>query len=211
MSAALNGFNWLAPYYDRLTTLVFRGRLQEAQRTYLNLIPRDAHVLIIGGGTGWLLNELMHVNPSCHIYYVDASVSMIDLAKCKVSAHQGHRIVFIAGTQDSIPAQIEFDVVITHFFLDLFSSHTIAGVIGKLNGSLRKNGLWLISDFVNKKWWQEIMLAVMYAFFRVTCRIEATKLPDWTRLLKHEGLEESRSAYFFKSFIKSSVFIKGSY
>jgi ubiquinone/menaquinone biosynthesis C-methylase UbiE len=208
MTTILNRFNRVSRYYDTLTSIVFLGRLHAAQRIYLKAIPQHATVLMMGGGTGWLLKELVDINPDCQIYYIDASSAMISLAKKKMDQKHSHRVVFIAGTEDSIPAGVTFDVVVTHFFLDLFSQETLRSVIQKISRSLQHNGLWIVSDFVNKAWWQAIMLAVMYTFFRITCGIEARVLPDWTNELKGAGLEESYDAHYFRSFIKSAVFIK---
>lgn len=208
MTARLNGFDRLSRYYDTLTSIVFRGRLHDAQRFYLKEIPHDATVLMIGGGTGWLLKELLDLNPGCHIHYIDASAAMVTMAKKKIDQKHSHRVVFVTGTEDSIPRHLTFDVVVTHFFLDLFSRTKLPNVIQKLNKSLRKNGLWIVSDFVNKNWWQKIMLAVMYTFFRITCGIDARFLPDWTNELERQGLKEWYRTHFFGSFIKSSVFIK---
>ncbi|MEZ4686196.1 MAG: hypothetical protein R3B47_09055 [Bacteroidia bacterium] len=63
-------FNRLAPVYDFLASLVFGNRIRQAQRWLLDFIPEGSSILILGGGTGWILEELAekaHIQP-CTIW-----------------------------------------------------------------------------------------------------------------------------------------------
>lgn len=209
MDAQLNRFNWISSSYDLLTRSIFGSHLHDAQLLYLKEIPQNSNVLMIGGGTGWLLKELIHINPTCKIWYIEASSSMIGAAKRKVNYAEQRNIFFIHGTENSTPQGIQYDVVITNFFLDLFSSATLASVISKINASLRLNGIWLVSDFIHQdKWWQKVLLSTMYFFFRITCGIESGKLPRWERSLEEVGLKEIQSQFFYSSFIKSAFYVR---
>jgi len=209
MDAHLNRFNWISSIYDLLTRSIFGRHLHDAQLFYLKEIPQNSNVLIIGGGTGWLLKELIHINPTCKIWYIEASSSMIDAAKSKVKGAEQKHLFFIHGTENSIPQEIQYDVVITNFFFDLFSSTTLASVISKINASLSLNGIWLVSDFIHQdKWWQRVLLSTMYFFFRLTCGIESGTLPCWEQSLAEAGLKEERAQFFYSSFIKSAFFVR---
>jgi tRNA (cmo5U34)-methyltransferase len=209
MDAQLNRFNWMSASYDLLTRSIFGKHLHDAQLFYLKEIPQNGNVLLIGGGTGWLLKELIHINPTCKIWYIEASSSMITAAKRKINVADQRKVFFIHGTENSIPQGIQYDVVITNFFLDLFSPATLALVISKIKASLRLNGVWLISDFIHQdKWWQKVLLSTMYFFFRLTCGIESGKLPHWERSLGEAGLKEVRAQFFYGSFIKSAFFVR---
>ena len=51
-------YNNIAWIYDWLAKVVF-GRKQElASRAFLRIIPNDAKILVIGGGTGKIINYL---------------------------------------------------------------------------------------------------------------------------------------------------------
>jgi ubiquinone/menaquinone biosynthesis C-methylase UbiE len=209
MDTQLNRFNWISPGYDLLTKLIFGRHLQNAQLYYLKEIPQKSNVLVIGGGTGWLLRELVRINPTCRIWYIEASASMIVAARKKISDAQQKQIFYIHGTEDSIPREIKYDVVITNFFLDLFSLSTLPSVILKIKTTLSLSGVWFVCDFVHQhKWWQKSLLSTMYLFFRLTCGIESRSLPSWEHSLKEAGLKEARSEFFYSSFIKSALFIR---
>ena len=201
----MNNFDSVARFYDRLSGLIFGKAMRRAQTVYLPDIVPGANVLILGGGTGWLLSELFAVNPTCKVWYIDASAKMIELSK-EMTRNSAHEIVFIHGTEDSIPLGISFDAVITNFYLDLFPQDSCIRVIRKIRPAIRANGIWLVSDFVNTTWWHGVMLGVMYRFFKLTCDIEGHSLPEWKNLLEKNAFIEGKSHEFFGGFIKSAVF-----
>ena len=201
----MKNFDSVAGFYDKLATLVFGTAMRRAQTTYLYDIPQGSNVLILGGGTGWLLSELSAVNPTCKVWYTDASSQMISLSKRKMR-NSTHEIVFIHGTEESIPVEIMFDAVITHFYLDLFPPDSCNVTIRKIRSNIRTGGLWLVSDFINTTWWHGVMLRMMYGFFRLMCGIEGSSLSPWKNLLEENGFKEHKSREFFGGFIKSAVF-----
>ena len=179
--------------------------MRRAQTAHLRDIPHGSKVLILGGGTGWLLSELSAVNPTCKVWYIDASSKMISLSK-KNTRNSTQEVVFIHGTEESIPAGITFDAVITHFYLDLFPQDSCISIIHKIRCTIRTSGLWLVSDFIHTTWWHGVMLRTMYGFFKLMCGIEGSILPPWKNLLEENGFKEHKSREFFGGFIKSAVF-----
>lgn len=209
MSRDLDHFNWLAHYYDSLTAILFGKALHKSQVCFLRSAPQGCNLLIIGGGSGKILTALQEVNPSCNIWYVEASSEMLSMAAKKISAESRGRLSFIHGTEKSIPQGIRFDAVITNFFLDLYPDQELREISERIYHSLDSKGLWLVSDFVNGgKWWQRMLLWVMYRFFVITCNIKASALPSWEIQLKSAGMKENTFKLFFGGFIKSVVYEK---
>jgi ubiquinone/menaquinone biosynthesis C-methylase UbiE len=200
-----NNFDRVARIYDKLSTLVFGKSMTDAQTIFLREIGREATVLILGGGTGWLLAEALRTNLTCKIWYIEASSNMIMLSKKKISQAEMSRVNFIHGTEDFIPAEISFDVVITPFYLDLFRDYSCHAVIQKIKLSLHAKSIWIITDFVSTAWWHYCMLFLMYRFFEITSHIEAARLPDWESMLKQHGFNEIKSNLFYSGFIKSTL------
>ena len=211
MRGQLNRFNWLARHYDALSRLVFGKAVLQSQLHFLPgaLARHHRKMLIIGGGSGEILKEIWKASPDCSIWYVEASSEMLKLAAGKVRGEYRMKINFIHGTEDTIPEEPLFDVVITNFVLDLFPDMKVSDLCHSLSARLHPSGLMLVSDFVDGgKWWQRPMLSAMYSFFRVMCRIEATSLPRWEAHLRFAGLYEQEVKYFFWGFIKSAVYRK---
>lgn len=198
-------FDSVAWFYDPLTQLVFGNRLKKSQIRFLATIPPGSTVLILGGGTGWILDELFAHTPDCRVYYVESSRAMLERAR----AHgKGFKVAFKSGSWEQLP-DIDFDAVITHYFLDLFSDRTLEQVSAAVNARLKQDGTWLVTDFVCSTTWHRVMLWVMYRFFRVTCGIDALQLPDWEGRLGRLGYVPKEYEYFYGGFMKSMRFARG--
>lgn len=208
MKPVLNGFNWIAGHYDKLANLVFGDHLDQSQRFYLEELPADARVLMIGGGSGKTLRTLLELRPRCTVSFVEASSTMIRIARQQIAKEDHVRVNFIHGAEIAFGEDRDFDVVITNFFLDVFTDHHLEALCRDISRSLDSGGLWLAADFVRgRHWWQRVLMWTMYRFFVVTCRIQARRLPDWEKHLTGAGLKQLRFRLFADGFIKSIVFI----
>lgn len=208
MNTRLNQWDKAVWFYDLLAGLVFFGRIKKSQKYFLNLIPNGSRILIIGGGTGWLLKEVVEGRPSCMVWYVEASSSMLGQSKKQIKGLT-ENVKFIHGTQHDLPHGTEFDVIITNFVLDLFPESDLGEMTNQMKQTLRSSGLWLVTDFVNTgRLWQQLLLDVMYRFFKWVLQIQTKNLPPWERVVKSHGFKMKFQQSFFCSFIKSIVWEK---
>jgi len=146
----------------------------------LQYISAGSRILIAGGGTGWILEEIAKVFPSgLEITYIDKSSKMIELSKKR--KYQSNTVEFInAPLEDASLKRDYYNIVLTPFFLDCFSQTTFEAVLEKLDKSLKPEGLWLYIDFylsAQSLFQQKILVKFMYAFFKVVSHIEASQLP----------------------------------
>ncbi|HTH58015.1 MAG TPA: class I SAM-dependent methyltransferase [Cyclobacteriaceae bacterium] len=198
-----NDFDNLAFVYDKLARLVFGKSIVQSQQFFLHRIPDRSRVLILGGGSGWILEKLLEARPTVEVCYIEASQNMISLAQDRIQ--NDTRIQFINGTENEIPNRA-FDVIIANFYLDLFEDQSLKPVLQKMKSSLAPNGEWLITDFVDRTWWHRTMLKIMYLFFKATTKIEAGKLPDWSAAVVGIGGIKTDSKSFYGDFIEATVF-----
>lgn len=200
----MSGFDALAPVYDRLARIVFGNSIVVAQTCNLSSIPKThGNVLIIGGGTGWLLKDLYFENPSTAIWYYDTSKRMIESAK------RNSRFSEIHFVQDhSLPMPgVRFDAIITNFFFDMFGTDSIKDIIRRIRPHMKDSCVWLVAEFRNThRLHQRLLLAVMYLCFRLLCRIEGSKLPAWEDAMKGLGLKRIRQNLFYGGMIQSDVY-----
>lgn len=201
-----NDFDSIASVYDHLVKLVFGNAIFDAQKFFLNRIPANSNVLILGGGTGWILTELLKINKNVRVCYIDASENMLTKAKEKEKYSQSPQARFINGTENDIPSNQKFDIAITNFYLDLFTEESIQIVLEKIKRSLAPNAQWIATDFVENRWWHSLMLKLMYFFFRWISNIESQKLPEWNKALQTIGGRQTDSLNFYQGFIQTSVF-----
>ena len=77
-----NNYDNIASSYDLLSRLVFFRSQVKAQIEQLKYIPEGSNVLIAGGGTGWILEEIAKIHPSgLSITYVEISAKMLEISQ----------------------------------------------------------------------------------------------------------------------------------
>ncbi|MFD2148089.1 class I SAM-dependent methyltransferase [Mucilaginibacter antarcticus] len=172
----------------------------------LPYITANATILIVGGGTGWVLDEITRFHPAgLKITYVEVSEKM--MAKSRKRHIGQNEINYINEPIQDTRLTDNYDIVITAFLFDNFKVDILQKVFAVLHRRLKQNGLWLNTDFqLTGKWWQSVMLKSMLQFFRTLCDVEASALPDIDGLFKDYQTIESKT--FFGDFISSKVFKK---
>ncbi len=209
MSETLDGFNRIAWLYDILARIVFGRSLERAERSLVAMVPHNADVLILGGGSGQLLLDLLSVNPGCSVTYIEASSAMIAIAKRRLARRGTWKVDFFHRTALDLPKGQQFDVVVTNFFLDIFTAETVRKITTNAFDSLKPDGLWLACDFVEgQAWWQRVILKLMLGFFRLTARIEATHLPPWRECLEQLPLKLIENRLFYGGFVHANAYQK---
>ncbi|SEO46056.1 Methyltransferase domain-containing protein [Mucilaginibacter gossypiicola] len=207
MAANYNNSAW---FYDRLSRLVYGRALINAQVYLLGFIPPKSKILIAGGGTGWILEELAKIHSSgLDITYVEISANMTALSQKR---HTGENTVtFVNDAVENVRLPAGFDVVVTPFLFDNFVDETVDKVFYHSHNLLKPNGLWLNADFqLTGRWWQNVMLQSMFVFFRLLCGIEASRLPAIEKRFDAAGYNVIEDKTFFGDFIVARVYRKQS-
>jgi len=203
MAANYNNSAW---FYDRLSRVVYGKALVNAQVYLLKYVPANSKVLIVGGGTGWILEELSKIYSSgLDITYVEIAEHMMALSQKRNTA--GNTVTFINNAVENVVLSTDFDIVITPF--DNFTEQTLGKVFTHIQSLLKKDGLWLNTDFqLTGKWWQQVLLKTMFLFFKILCGIEASKLPAIEKRFAEAGYQVVDRKTFFGDFIVSEAYKK---
>lgn len=202
-------YDTIAPFYDWLSRFVFRDAILQAHSFLVDAIPAGSSVLIAGGGTGFILEEILRKHAiGLEITYVDISEKMIALSEKRNIG--GNEVSFINQSILDTAFHQQFDVAITPFFLDNFSNSAAKLVFNKINAALSSGGLWLFADFQSKKnsLWQKLLLKSMYLFFRIFCNIEASRLPDSLLFFNQYNYKTLDIKTFYKDFIYTGIYQK---
>lgn len=207
----VNNYDRIAANYDRLSRLIFGKAIVRAQQSSLPLITPPARVLIVGGGTGWILEEIGRVCPSgLTIDYVEISSNMLDLAQKKDL--RDNKVTFIHAAIEDYLASAAYEVVMTPFLFDNFSPERARTVFQKLNSMLENGALWLFTDFhIDKdlnRLWQKALLWSMYVFFKNISHVEADQLPDMPTLFDTYDYHLTLESHHFGGFIRSAAYRK---
>jgi ubiquinone/menaquinone biosynthesis C-methylase UbiE len=204
-------FDRVARWYDALASLVFGSAQRDAQRAALAGLPPGApHVLILGGGSGWVLEEVLRRRPAATILYLDASAVMLAQAEARLHRRwpaQRPQVVFRWGTETALAAGEKFDAVLTFFVLDCMTPAVFAAAVMRLAAALRPAAPWLIAEFAPpRRWWQHGLLWTMYLFFRLTAGLAARQLPDYAAALARQGLWAQQANLYFGGAITGAIF-----
>ncbi|WP_460909291.1 class I SAM-dependent methyltransferase [Spirosoma areae] len=205
-------FNAIAPAYDALAFAVFGRRLQRAQVVWLRKIPVGASVLIVGGGTGWLLEQVLTRCQPRRVVYLEASSRMLSLASRRMIRNGLLGSVdFRVGDALNLSTNEHFDIILTPFVLDLFTEQTLqTQLVPRLLTTLKTNGLWFVTDFVHPQiWWQKAVLWAMIRFFRLTAGSQIRQVADWSKLLAESGLIRQKQQAQVGGMVSSEVWKKG--
>ncbi len=197
-----------AGFYDRLSRMVYGKALVTSQVYLLQFIPANSSVLIAGGGTGWILEEIAKIHPTgLTITYVEISAKMLALSQQRNCGT--NKVTFVNQPIEEVDSATVYDVVITPFLFDNFTEQTLDAVFAHLHQRLKPGGLWLCADFqLTGKLWQRVLLKSMYTFFRILCGIETTTMPDIESRFTKYGYKKIASKTFFGDFIISTEYQK---
>ena len=210
-------FDLVAPWYETLERIAFGDDLQRCRVAYLGEINPPGRVLIAGEGNGRFLCELLRRYPEIEVDCLDASKRMLQLARRRIEQELPaslKRVRFIhTDIRSWVAPEHQYDLVVTHFFLDCFQEPILTGVIKTLARAAAKDATWLVSEFsipekgigrIQARCW----LGTMYWFFRVTTGIEASELIDYTPFLSGEGFQLVRQHLFRNGMLKSELWEK---
>jgi tRNA (cmo5U34)-methyltransferase len=213
-----NDFDLVAPIYDALASLVFGGALRRAQFALLERVRDARRVLIIGGGSGWFLRELLARCNAQHVLYIEQSPKMLAYSRAAVAEAAPEslsRVEFRLGTEESLSAADgEFDLVATNFFLDLFEQSGAAGIARRLCERLAAHGRWLFVDFELPergpvRLYGLLLFRVMFTFFNVVARMESRWPPDYARIFEPLGLRVTHERRFYASLVRARLLQRG--
>ncbi|WP_029275301.1 class I SAM-dependent methyltransferase, partial [Pedobacter borealis] len=205
-----NNYDKIAGHYDALSRLVFFKSQVNAQVNQLPYIQENSHILIVGGGTGWILEELSKIYIGLKIVYVEISAKMIALSQKR--NYKNNHVEFVNIGIEDFKTDVLFDVILTPFLFDNFAEQRAAKVFVQLNGYLKKDGLWFQVDFslnkTNGNWWKWLLIRSMYGFFKLLGIVEAHQLIDMNPYFFKANYLIVEERLYYGRFIKATIFRK---
>ena len=148
--ASRPNFDRVVPIYDFCKTLLFFGSIERCQYYHLSQLKGRKKLLIIGGGTGRIIEKISSFTDFDSLVYVDNSREMISKAKrfTKLRCPELYdKIEFQCADALSITENLDFDAIILPFVLDCFTNEKLKQLGGKMHTWMAPGSLLLISDF----------------------------------------------------------------
>jgi len=180
------GFDRLSPLWDLMVGL-FPGRgIPRSRVRHLERASDRRRALIVGGGTGAFLIALLESGFEGTVTAIDPSAGMLRRSAARLRRRRPDdlgRVELRRGGIDCLRGDERFDLICTHFVLDLFDDARLVEVMERLDAALEPDGLWLCSDFAApaggmlRRGAQAALVGALYRFFGVTCAVGARRLP----------------------------------
>jgi SAM-dependent methyltransferase len=171
----------IARWYRWLEYAGFGRALERRREAFLSDVSDARRVLAMGDGDGRALVALVAAAPRACVDYIDVSPRMLELARIRVGTE---RVAY--RNEDARAAQLpaaEYDLIVTHFFLDCFDETELEPLIQRLASAATPGARWLISEFRGNGW----LVRALYLFFRIATGLRTRHLVDHHPLLKRSG------------------------
>ncbi len=195
-----SNFNRIAPFYDLLLWVVFGQRVWHAQRHFIDRVKPNDAVLILGGGTGKILDWLP---ADAAITYVEQSAAMIKRAKRR------RNVTFVHADFRSFSTDTQYDWVICPFFLDCFDDAQLPAVLTQIGALIKPEGYLLVTDFRwTRQWYHRWLIRLMVVFFRISTKLRIATLQDIPEQLHRQGFKIQASRYFQNGLIFSAIYAR---
>lgn len=188
-----DSYRFLAPFYDCLAYLVFRGELLKAHHNIVSVaesnLAEAKYLVWIGGGTGHCINKILMKAPQAKLIYIEASWAMMRRAQTRLDEKYHDRVEWILDSYTWLFESQQtqrwhnepIDAILTFFFLDVLPKAECVALINW--AKQRKIKAWLFADFIPQEaWYRKLFISFMYQCFTLT-----TKIPQ-RRLLNHHDL-----------------------
>ena len=182
-----------------------------AQKEQLSYLSSNSKILIVGGGTGWILEEIFKLNLArIEVDFVESSKKMVELAKGRKLGNL--KVNFWDVPLKKFQFGKRYDVVLTGFLFDNFNQREADGNFERINGKLKQNGLWLFCDFDTNtgstKIWKQWMLISMYFFFRIIAEVKTNRLVDMKPIFDKAGFRVLKECWYYGKLIRATTYKK---
>jgi tRNA (cmo5U34)-methyltransferase len=214
---AQHGYNRIAVFYDLAARIFFFNRINKSQVTLVPFLPDFNSCLILGGGSGYFLQQILSQHKTARFVYVDLSDQMIQMAKNRIKRklpEEFHRIEFRCASVEDIKNK-SFDLIVCNYFLDLFTDEEVDLLLERFySETLSSKGYVYFTDFVipESHWMMkkmaEALLKVLYYIFRITTSIRSTQLPDFPLLFKKNNFDVLHIDSFSGGIMISAIYKK---
>ncbi|WP_182867682.1 class I SAM-dependent methyltransferase [Stieleria mannarensis] len=198
---SVRGYDRLAKVYRGLEFCLFGNSLFRARVALVDQIPAVGRALVLGDGTGQLLQELCVAQPDCHFTTVDQSRQMLRRQRRRVEqVGASDRVTFVQADARTFPVPgAEYDLLVAAFFLDCLTERELTAGLPRFLAGLRPHGLFYFVDFVrpNTPWRRRQAAAyqwAMHRFFRWQTGLPNHRLVDLERVLANQNLVTMHSA-----------------
>ena len=190
----------LARWYRWLEYLGWGRELERRRTQFLPGLTDARRVLMLGEGDGRFLSSFLAVNTRAEVDYIDLSARMLALAEARartIGAADRVRFHHADARTWPLPPGAAYDLIVTHFFLDCFTSEQLPPLLERLASFTEARARWIVSEFHQPPhgfaaWRAWLWITALYLFFRLVTGLRVRALPAHRTLLQARGFRLER-------------------
>lgn len=200
MKSESDAYRWIAPFYSRLSKLVFGDRLKESKTIFLRDLSAKK-ILIIGGGDG---SDYEEIQKEIQGEFWELSVSMLDQARENL---EKSRFSFHLG---KFKSDQKFDLICLPFVLDTMPDEELESFLCSFKKNLNPDGKVFMSDFFEQlSFRQKLLHQLMISFFRFVTGHRRNDLPDYELAFQKAGFKLSQEEKLMKGWLRAQLWELG--
>jgi SAM-dependent methyltransferase len=198
-------FDSVARAYRWMEYFSFGRMLERCRFHFLSPCFSACRALVLGDGDGRFTARLLSENSTVKVDVVDASPEMLAVLRERVRHNCRNADIRLSTTaadiRQLIPTRMDYDLVVSHFFLDCLTDGEVRSLISRLSPRMTPDALWLVSDFaVPEKGWRRlggrIVIRGLYFAFFVLTGLKVRKIPNYANAFKENGYHQVDTAEF---------------
>lgn len=140
-----DGIAWL---YDELAALSSFGRIGRSKRVHLDVVEAGDRVLFAGVGRG--SDALIAARRGARVTAIDLSPRMLGRFARRLEKEGLASERILGDVADHAPAE-PYDVVVAHYFLNLYDEVRAGAMLAHLGRLVRPGGALLLADFARPR------------------------------------------------------------
>lgn len=188
-------FDRIAWMYRAGEYLSFGPMLERCRFFFLPDLGQSRRALILGDGDGRFAARLLAASAELRADAVDGSPAMLRRLRARVArVRSAHRLTTAcADLRAFSPSQTDYDLVATHFFLDCLTATEAESLVARIRPHLAPHARWVVSEFQVPSGAPlraricRLLIAALYAAFRLLTGLTVRELPPWREALAHSG------------------------
>jgi hypothetical protein len=116
----------------------------------------------------------------------------------------------VADLREFDPPQGDYDLVVTHFFLDCFADSEVFTLANRLAAWTAPEAQWIVSDFQQApgwlgRLWTGATIRALYAAFRLATDLQVSRLPSYADAVAAAGFCLQRRELAVGGLLRSSL------
>ncbi len=214
MNTDTPNFDSLARAYRWLEYFSFGHMLERCRFHFLKRCLHARYALVLGDGDGRFTARLLALNPTVTIDAVDASPAMLAILRKRARQSSREADARLSTTEADIrrftPPGHDYDLVISHFFLDCLTDDDLTTLIARLSPRMTKDAIWLVSEFcVPEEGWRRLgarmVIRSLYFAFAILTRLRVRRIPNYTQAFHHKGFHPVDKASYLGGMLVAEV------